>query len=174
MDSNKAPNDDEQLLAALYDELRRVARQKLAKEAPGQTLNATDLVHEAYLRLAVPGQPSSWENRAHFFAAAAEAMRRILVERARRKQRLKHGAGAARAELDEADAIEQPPSEKLLAVDEALDRLDDEQPEKARLVKLRYFAGFTIEEAADLLGISRTTAHRHWTYARAWLHQELN
>jgi RNA polymerase sigma factor (TIGR02999 family) len=160
------------LLEALYKELRALAAARLARERPGQTLQATALVHEAYLRL-LGGRESNWENRAHFFGAAAEAMRRILVERARRKARLRHGGGRRREELVEADLVVGPPSVDLLALDEALDRLSTEDRAKAELVKLRFFAGLEIPEAARILGISRATADRHWAYARAWLYDEV-
>ena len=162
----------DRLLVAVYDELRRLARAKLAHEPPGQTLQATALVHEAYLRLL--GGDADWESRAHFFAAAAEAMRRILVERARRKSRLKHGGGRKRLEFDEADLVVLPVDVDLLALDEALDSLTAEDARKAELVKLRYFAGLTLEQAARVLGISRATADRHWAFARAWLYHELH
>lgn len=166
------PQAAEQLLPLVYEELRRVAAQQLANERPGQTLQATALVHEAYLRL-VGGGETSWENRRHFFAAAAEAMRRILVERARRKHRLRHGGGGRRVEI-EADElpIEEPPVD-LLALDEALEQLAAEDTSKAELVKLRFFAGLSEQEAAEVLGISRATAARHWAYARAWLFDQL-
>jgi RNA polymerase sigma factor (TIGR02999 family) len=164
-----------QLLPMVYDELRRLAAQRLAREEPGQTLDATALVHEAYLRL-VGGDPSRpWLGRAHFFAAAAEAMRRILVENARRKRRLKHGGGLTRADLDPAElpAREPRPLDELLAIDAALDRFATADPTAAELVKLRYFAGFSIPEAAAILGISSRSADRLWTYARAWLRREI-
>ena len=159
------------LLPLVYDELRRLAAQKLAHEKPGQTLQATALVHEAYLRL-VGGDPARpWNGRGHFFAAAAEAMRRILVENARRRRSLKRGGGLVRRELDDLQLAAPEPAEDLLALDDALNRLAGVDPVKAELVKLRYFAGMTIEEAADALGISSATAKRYWTYARAWLYQ---
>jgi RNA polymerase sigma factor (TIGR02999 family) len=166
------PQAAEKLLPLVYDELRRVAAAQMVQERPGQTLQATALVHEAYLRV-VGGDATSWENRRHFFAAAAEAMRRILIERARRKRRLRHGGDHHRVEL-EADEIpiESPPVD-LLALDEALDQLAAEDPQKAELVKLRFFAGLNEQEAADILGISRATAARHWSYARAWLFDRL-
>jgi len=167
------PHAAAQLLPLVYDELRRLAVQKLAAEKPGQTLQATALVHEAYLRLVGGGGADHWDSRGHFFCAAAEAMRRILVESARRRNALKRGGDRDRQELD-ADEIAAPqPREDLLALDEALDRLAALDPVKAELVKLRYFAGCTIAEAARLLNISVTTADRHWAYARAWLHQEV-
>jgi RNA polymerase sigma factor (TIGR02999 family) len=162
-----------QLLPLVYDELRRLAAQKLGSEAPGQTLQPTALVHEAYLRLVGKGDEQRWDSRGHFFAAAAEAMRRILVENARRKRSLKRGGGQAREELDVVELAAPEPVEDLLALDEALDRLAARDPVKADLVKLRYFAGMTIEEAAAALGISPATAKRYWTYARTWLYQQI-
>lgn len=164
----------EQLLPILYQELRCLAARMLAQEPPGQTLEATALVHEAYVRLVDADAGPQWNHRGHFFAAAAEAMRRILVEKARRKQRLKHGGEHARVELDDERLVCSVASDKLLALDEALDRFAQEEPEKAQLVKLRFFAGLSIEEAADALGISRATASRYWTYARAWLHDAIS
>jgi RNA polymerase sigma factor (TIGR02999 family) len=170
------PEAARQLLPLVYDELRRLAAQRLAHEAPGQTLEATALVHEAYLRLVGgdPGKP--WQGRAHFFADAAEAMRRILVENARRKRRLKHGGGLARAEVEPTEIVapETQPTAELLAVDAALDRLAAADPPAAELVKLRYFAGLSIAQAAEVLGISSRTADRLWTYARAWLRREID
>ncbi len=167
------PHAAGQLLPLVYDELRALAAQRLAREKPGQTLQPTALVHEAYLRLVGKGDGPHWEGRGHFFAAAGEAMRRILVENARRKRSLKRGGGRRRLDLD----VEQPAaierSEPLLALDAALDRLEAHDPDKARLVKLRYFAGMTIEQAAETLAISVTTANRWWSYARAWLHEEI-
>ena len=167
------PQAAEQLLPLVYDELRRLARLKLSQEKPGQTLQATALVHEAYIRLVDPEDRRHWDSRGHFFSAAAEAMRRILVESARRKARVKHGGEVERVELPDfsLDGIDE--AEELLALEEALTRLAAEEPEKAELVKLRYFAGLKIEEAAEVLGISRATASRHWTYARAWLYNAL-
>ena len=153
------PSAAEQLLPLVYGELRKLAAQRLAQEKPGQTLQATALVHEAYLRLVDVEQAQQWNSRGHFFAAAAEAMRRILVERARHKGRIRHGGGLRRMDL--------------LALDAALDRLAERDPQKARLVELRYFAGLTGEEAAAVLGISASTADRHWVFARAWLRREL-
>jgi RNA polymerase sigma factor (TIGR02999 family) len=167
--------ESERLLPLVYGELRQLAQQRLARERPGQTLQATALVHEAYLRL-VGGQEAQaqgWESRGHFFAAAAEAMRRILVENARRKRAERHGGRLVRQDLDAIEVPAQARSEDLLALDEALTRLEAEDPVKARLVKLRYFAGLTEEDAASVLGISRTTAQRHWRYAKAWLLKEL-
>jgi RNA polymerase sigma factor (TIGR02999 family) len=160
----------EQLLPLVYDELRKLAAQKLAQEKPGQTLEATALVHEAYLRLVDVNRVQQWDSRAHFFAAAAEAMRRILIDQARRKQRPKHGGGRNRVTLDEALCLENAPNDDLLALDEALEKLAREEPAKAELVKLHYFAGLSLEEAGRALGISHRTAKRHWAYARAWLY----
>jgi RNA polymerase sigma factor (TIGR02999 family) len=166
------PHAAEQLLPLVYTELRRLAAQKLAHEKPGQTLQATALVHEAYLRLVGADKDQHWDNRGHFFAAAAEGMRRILVENARRKQRLKHGGGRVR-QAGEQELASPERSERLLAVDEALDRLAALSPTAAELVKLRYFAGFTNAEAASLLGMSPRKANQVWAYARAWLREEL-
>jgi RNA polymerase sigma factor (TIGR02999 family) len=167
------PHAAEQLLPLVYDALRQLAAQKLAQEKPGQTLQATALVHEAYLRLVNVDQAQQWNSRGHFFAAAAEAMRHILVDRARRKRRPKHGGGRKRIELD--DRVPAPPTaeEHLLALDEALTRLAADDPEAAAVVQLRYFAGLSVEEAAQSLGMSRASAYRHWTFARAWLRQQL-
>jgi RNA polymerase sigma factor (TIGR02999 family) len=167
------PRAAAQLLPVVYEQLRRLAAQKLAQEKPGQTLQATALVHEAYLRLVEAGQMGNWNSRGHFFAAAAEAMRRILVEQARRKRRLKRGGDRERVELEGLVLTTLGPSDDLEALDEALTRLAEQHPEKAELVKLRYFAGLTMSEAAGVLGISGTTADRYWTYARAWLYREL-
>jgi RNA polymerase sigma factor (TIGR02999 family) len=149
-----------------------MAAAKLKREAPGHSLQATALVHEVYLRLL--GGGGTWENRAHFFSAAAEAMRRILVERARRKGRLRHGGGRRRVELDDADLVASAPSLDLLALDAALDRLAQRHPAKAELVKLRHFAGLTLGEAAEVLGVSRRSADREWAFARAWLFREIS
>ena len=162
-----------QLLPLVYAELRKLAAQKLAKEKPGQTLEATALVHEAYLRLVDTDKAQQWNSRGHFFAAAAEAMRRVLVENARRKQRVKHGGGRQRLDLDEACPVVQPPSDDVLALDEALTRLAACDPVRAELVKLRFFAGLTIPEAAQALGLSLATAERYWTFVRVWLYAEL-
>jgi len=160
------------LLPVVYDELRRLAARRMAQEAPGHTLQATALVHEAWLRLsAAAARP--WENRAHFFGAAAEAMRRILVEHARRKLSQKRGGGAAAVELDEAALVLAAPPDELLAVHEALDRLTQEDVEAAQLVKLRYFVGMTMDEAASAMGMSKRTAEGLWTYARAWLRRAI-
>jgi RNA polymerase sigma factor (TIGR02999 family) len=161
------------LLPVVYQELRRLAAARLAREPGGRTLQATDLVHEAYLRLVGNGK-AAFAGRAHFFASAAESMRRILVERARRRARQKHGGGRKHVELDDADVAGEPRPGQLLALDEALDRLAGEDESKADLVKLRYFAGLTLDQAADLMGISRATACRYWNYARAWLYHEIN
>jgi RNA polymerase sigma factor (TIGR02999 family) len=167
------PHAAGQLLPLVYNELRRLAAHKLTSEAPGQTLQATALVHEAYLRLVGKGDEQRWDSRGHFFAAAAEAMRRILVETVRRKRSLKQGGGRGREELDEVQLAAPEPVEDLLALDEALEKLAARDPVKAELVKLRYFAGLTIEEAAAALGISPATAKRYWTYTRTWLYQEI-
>jgi RNA polymerase sigma factor (TIGR02999 family) len=167
------PQAAEQLLPLIYDELRRLAAARMKHESPGQTLQATALVHEAYLRLVDRETAQGWENRGHFFAAAAEAMRRILVEQARRKGRLKHGRDWERVDLEEIEIPAQELGDDMVALDEALTKLAEKHPEKAELVKLRYFAGFTVPEAAQALGISTTTADRYWTYARAWLFREL-
>jgi RNA polymerase sigma factor (TIGR02999 family) len=161
------------LLPLVYEELRKLAAHKMAHEAPGQTLQATALVHEAYLRLVGAELPAPWNSRGHFFAAAAEAMRRILVENARRKKRVKHGGDLERAEIELNSLPTRMSSDELVALDEALERLKKEDPTKAQLVTLRYFGGMTIEQAAEVLGISRVTAHRYWTYARAWLHRQI-
>jgi RNA polymerase sigma factor (TIGR02999 family) len=163
------PHAASQLLPPIYDELGHLAAQKLAEEKPGQTLQATALGHEAYLRLVGGGAEQRWDSRGLFFAAAAEAMRRILVENVRRKRSLKRGGGRTREELDEVQPAAPEPDEDLLA----LDRLAAKDPVKAELVKLRYFAGLTIEEAAAALGISNATAKRYWAYARTWLYQEI-
>jgi RNA polymerase sigma factor (TIGR02999 family) len=162
----------DKLFPLVYQELRQLAAQRLGKEAPGQTLQATALVHEAYLRL-VGSEGQSWSGRHHFFAAAAEAMRRILVENARRKQSLKHGGGRKRIALDDADFAIEVSSDRLIALDEALAKLAEEDRAVADLVKLRYFAGLTIEQAAEVLKVSPRTAYRYWAYARARMHQEL-
>jgi RNA polymerase sigma factor (TIGR02999 family) len=163
----------EQLLPLVYGELRKLAAAKLAQERPGQTLQATALVHDAYLRLIGTGD-RGWDNRGHFFSAAADAMRRILVEKARRRLRLKHGVEFARIDLDDVEISVDTPGLDVLDLDAALDRLAGHDPEKAELVKLRYFAGLTGDEAAAALGISPATADRYWTYARAWLYRELS
>jgi RNA polymerase sigma factor (TIGR02999 family) len=164
----------EQLLPLVYNELRRLAVEKMAQETPGQTLQATALVHEVYLRLVDVEKLQHWDSRGHFFAAAAEAMRRILIDNARRKRRPKHGGDRKRVDLDEACSLAEGRADDLLALDEALAKLALEDPAKAELVKLRYFAGFSLEEAAELLNISRATAKRRWAYARAWLYAALS
>lgn len=163
----------EELLDSLYDELRRLAAQKLAREGPGQTLQATALVHEAWLRLGGDGQ-TGWQNRAHFFGAAAEAMRRILIEKARRRGALRRGGQAERVDFDEAELAVDMPDEQLLALHEALDRFAARDRVKAELVKLKFFAGLTLDEAAKVLGVSTPTAKRYWAYARAWLYREIS
>jgi RNA polymerase sigma factor (TIGR02999 family) len=167
------PSAAEQLLPLVYDELRKLAAQKLSQEKPGLTLQATALVHEAYLRLVDGATAPQWNSRGHFFAAAGLAMRRILVEQARRKRRVKHGGGRQRLDLDEALEVAEPVEQDWPALDEALERLEQADPIAARLVNLRYFAGLTIAEAAQALGISLRTAERNWTYARTWLHRAL-
>lgn len=163
----------EELLPLVYAGLRRLAAQKMAQEKPGQTLEATALVHEAYVRLVDGEHRRKWDSRGHFFAAAGEAMRRILVENARRKQSLKGGGQFARSDVDEAGFAAPQASDDLLAVDEALSQLETVDEEAARLVKLRYFTGLTIPQAAEVLGISPRTADRLWAYARAWLREEI-
>jgi len=168
------PHAAEQLLPLVYDELRKLAGQRLAEEKPGQTLEATALVHEAYLRLVGTEAPDHWNSRGHFFAAAAEAMRRILVEAARRKGRQKRGGAWSRRDLTVVDPAIDGPDADVLAVDEALTQLANDHPEHAELVKLRYFAGLTLAEAAAALDISTATADRRWRYARAWLARRLS
>jgi len=167
------PHGAQQLLPLVYEELRKLAAQKLAQEKPGQTLQATALVHEAYLRLVDTDKVSQWNSRGHFFAAAAEAMRRILVENARRKGRLKHGGNRQRVELDVAEIAVQTPADDLLALDEALTRLAERDAQTAQLVKLHCFAGLSIEQAAEVLAISGRTAYRDWAFAQAWLYREI-
>jgi RNA polymerase sigma factor (TIGR02999 family) len=167
------PHAAAQLLPLVYDELRKLATHKLAQEKPGQTLQATALVHEAYLRLVDVDQVQRWDSRGHFFAAAAEAMRRILVDRAREKGRAKRGGKRKKLNIDAIDLATTATPDQLLAIDESLAKLARDDPAAARLVELRYFAGLTVEEAGDALGISTATAYRHWNYARAWLHSEL-
>lgn len=161
------------LLPLVYDELRQLAAARMAAETPGNTLQPTALVHEAYLRLVGPADAHRWDGRGHFFAAAAEAMRRILVDAARRKQREKHGGDRDRVDLDAAAPTAPDPRHDLVALDAALTRLAAEDPQAARLVELRHFAGLSVADAADVLGISRRTADRIWAFARAWLHREL-
>ena len=162
----------DELFPIVYQELRRLAAWRMSKESPGQTLQATALVHEAYLRL-VGAEKQNWSSRGHFFSAAAEAMRRILIENARRKKRIKYGGDRQRVDIDDAQLANEEPSEDIVALDEALAKLAEEDPEVADLVKLRYFAGLTLEEAAEALGVSSRTADRYWSYARAWLYQEI-
>jgi RNA polymerase sigma factor (TIGR02999 family) len=167
------PTAADQLLPLVYEELRRLAAHKMANEAAGQTLQPTALVHEAWLRL-VGNQHQKWDGRAHFFAAAAEAMRRILIDRARRKRAIRHGGGQQRVDLQEATLAAPSDDDQLLAVDDALDKLAVQHKEEAELVKLRYFVGMTNEEAAEALGISPRTAKYYWTHARAWLYREIH
>ena len=167
------PAAAEQLLPLVYNELRKLAAARLAQEKPGQTLQATALVHEAYLRLLAPEGQARWDSRGHFFAAAAEAMRRIIVESVRRKRRLKRGGDRVRHNLSDVDVEVAQPDERLLAIDEALDKLERNDLAAALLVKLRHFAGMTVDEAAEALGISRTTAYEQWAYARAWLKDQV-
>jgi len=172
------PRAAEQLLPLVYDELRRLAAQKMAHETPGQTLQATALVHEAYLRLVASGDASApreqqWNSRGHFFAAAAEAMRRILVERVRHKRSLKAGGNRRRQELPDIEAAIPGPHVDLLALNEALEKLEKQDKRRAELVKLRFFAGLTIAQAAEALGISPSTADNDWAYARSWLRLEI-
>ena len=171
------PHAAERLLPLVYEALRQLAAQKLAQEKPGQTLQATALVHEAYVRLVMSGEAAGreqcWDSRGHFFAAAAEAMRRILINRAREKRSEKRGGARKRLDIDAVDLATTATPDQLLALDEALAKLAREDPATARLVELRYFAGLTVDEAGKALGISTATAYRHWNYARAWLHGEL-
>ena len=164
------PQAAAQLLPLVYDELRQLAAQRLAREKPGQTLQATALVHEAYMRLVGGEQTQDWNSRPHFFAAAAEAMRRILIDRARHKQTRKAGGGRRRLDLDDIEpALEEENGDRLLALDEALRQLEAADPRKAELVKLRFFVGLTAEQAAAALGVSTSTAEKDWSYARSWL-----
>jgi RNA polymerase sigma factor (TIGR02999 family) len=167
------PHAAEQLLPLVYAELRKLAAQRLAQEKPGQTLQATALVHDAYVRLVDVKKVQHWNSRGHFFAAAAEAMRRILVEQVRHKRRLKHGGARRRVDLDSACSVTDPPSLDLLALNDAVSKLAAIEPAKANLVKLRFFAGLTMPEAAAVLEISLATAERDWTFARTWLYAEL-
>ena len=162
----------DELLPLVYEELRKLAARRMANESPGQTLQPTALVHEAWLRL-VGSEQQTWQNRAHFFAAAAEAMRRILIDRARRKRALRHGGGLQRSDIQEVEIAANGDDDQLLAVNEALDQLALEDKQKAELVKLRYFVGLTIDEAAQMLSISAPTAKRWWAYARAWLYHQI-
>ncbi len=161
-----------ELLELVYDELRRLATSKMAREAPGQTLQPTALVHEAWLKL-VGAQSPKFENRAHFFSAAAEAMRRILIDRARRKMTMRHGGRCERVLLEEQDWVAPNPDEQMLAVHEVLDKLESEHPQQAEVVKLRYFAGMTNEETAQALGVSVATVKNYWTFARTWIFCEI-
>ncbi len=167
------PKAAEQLLPLVYEELRKLAAARLAHEKPGQTVQATALVHEAYLRLVDAESAERWNSRGHFFAAAAEAMRRILVERARQKRRLRHGGGLKRFDVGQIEIAEKPLSHDLLDLDEAIEKLSEEESMTAEVVKLRYFAGLTMQQVAEYLGISLRTANRHWAYAKAWLYQTL-
>ena len=168
------PSAAEQLLPLVYDELRKLAAVKLANEKPGQTLQATALVHDAYIRLVDVGKAQHWNSRGHFFGAAAEAMRRILIEHARSRLYLRRGGGRERVNLQDVDFSTDGPNIDILALDEALTRMEQRWPEKARLVQLRYFGGMTIAEASAAMGISHATAERHWKFARSWLFAELN
>ena len=168
------PQAAEQLLPLVYDELRRLAAEKMAQERPGQTLQATALVHEAYIRLVDAERAQHWDSRGHFFVSAAEAMRRILIDSARRKQSGKGGGDLFRVELRDAAGSESRAAVDLIALDEALAMLESEEPAKAQLVKLRFFAGLSVDEAAKAMGISRATAKRYWVYARAWLFGRMN
>jgi RNA polymerase sigma factor (TIGR02999 family) len=167
------PRSSERLLVLVYDELRRLAAGFLERERPGQTLQPTALVHEAYLRLVDPANPAQWNSRGHFFGAAAQAMRRVLVERARRKGREKHGGGRERLDVELTDVAEPVRSDDLIALDEAIEELAREDAESSRVVTMRYFGGMTADEIADVTGVSRATVQRRWTYARAWLHLRL-
>ena len=168
------PSAAEQLLLLVYDELRKLAAAKLVHEKPGQTLQATALVHEAYLRLVDKEEPSLWSGRGHFFSAAAEAMRRILVENARHKGRHRHGGKLQRVDLEEASLVTSLPPDEFLSLNDTLEALAGHDPSAAELVKLRYFAGLSVEQAADALKMSRSNAYRQWTYARAWLFSRLH
>jgi RNA polymerase sigma factor (TIGR02999 family) len=167
------PSAAEQLLPLIYDELRKLAAQKVAQESPGQTLQATALVHEAYLRLVDVDKAQQWNSRGHFFAAAAEAMRRILIEQARRRSAAKRGGQAGTEELHESAIVASAPSEDVLALNDALEDLSNTDPVAAQLVRLRFFAGLNMSEAAEVLGISVRSAHDVWAYARSWLHRKM-
>jgi RNA polymerase sigma factor (TIGR02999 family) len=167
------PRAGEELLPLVYAELRRLAASKLAQEQPGHTLQATALVHEAWLRLIGPEEPKEWNSRGHFFGAAAEAMRRILVDRARKKARARHGGEWERLDLDHVTLATEDRDDTVLAIDEALEKLARESPQKAEIVKLRYFTGMEHAEIAQVLGVSEPTVRRHWAYARSWLYAEL-
>jgi RNA polymerase sigma factor (TIGR02999 family) len=168
------PHAAEKLLPLVYDELRKLAAQRMSQEQSGQTLQATALVHEAYLRLVDVDHAQHWNSRGHFFAAAAESMRRILVESARRKQQVGRGGDRQRIPFDADQFAVEAASDDLLALDESLSRLENQDPAAAKLVKLRYFAGMSVSEAAEALGVSLRTAERNWTYARTWLHRDLS
>jgi len=170
---NGDPKAADELLPLVYDELRKLAAARMANEMPGQTLQPTALVHEAWLRLVGPDGQAHFNSRAHFFGAAAEAMRRILIEKARRKRAARYGGNQPRVDVQEIELAAEAPTEELLALNEALDRFALEDPAKAELVKLRYFVGLTLEETAEILGVSLATAKRQWTFARAWLHAEI-
>jgi RNA polymerase sigma factor (TIGR02999 family) len=167
------PKASEQLLPLVYEELRKLAASKMAREKPGQTLQATALVHEAWLRLVGPEEQRSWNSRGHFFGAAAEAMRRILVDRARQKARIRHGGKMERVDLEHVNLATEDTDETVLALDEALEKLARESPHKAEIVKLHYFTGMNYPEIARALGISLPTVERHWAYARSWLYREM-
>ena len=166
------PQAADQLLPLVYEELRKLAAARMAREKPGQTLQATALVHEAWLRLA-GAEPQRWDNRRHFFAAAAESMRRILVEKARRRLRVRHGGGLERVDLDDVEIASDVREDQLVAMDEALARLEREDPKKAEVVKLRYFVGMTNRETAEAMGLSEATVERHWAFAKAWLFSKI-
>ncbi len=163
------PSASEQLMPLVYDELRKLAAAKLAQEKPGHTLQATALVHDAYIRLVDVDKAQHWNSRGHFFSAAAEAMRRILVENARRRLRVRHGGDMTRVDLDESELVAALPPDELLELNDAIENLAEHDRPAADLVKLKYFAGLSVEQAADVLGLSRANAYRHWTYAKAWL-----
>lgn len=167
------PKAADQLLPLVYEELRRLAAAKMAQEKPGQTLQATALVHEAWLRLTGSGSQGAWNSRGHFFGAAAEAMRRILVDRARQKARIRHGGALERVDMEHVTLATEDSSETVLAIHEALEKLALESPQKAEIVKLRYFTGLEHAEIAQVLGVSEPTVRRHWAYARSWLYAEL-
>lgn len=166
-------NASAEILPLVYDELRRLAADRLAREQPGQTIQATELVHEAWLRLTGAGSPRSWNGRAHFFGAAVEAMRRILVERSRRKARIRHGGDLDRIALDDVNVATEDAPDTVLAINDALEKLAKQSPSKARIVELRYFMGMEHSEIARVLDVSEPTVRRHWAYARSWLYAEL-
>lgn len=167
------PQASEKLLPLVYDELRKLAASKLSQEKPGQTLQATALVHEAYLRLVGGDNVSTWDNRVHFFSAAAEAMRRILIDHARRKAREKHGGKRQRVDLADVEAVTLAPPDEFLLIDDTITKLAQEDPRAAQLIRYRYYAGLSVEDAAEMSGLSRSSAYEHWQYAKAWLHHEL-